>query len=78
MAPALPFPAHKHPPSTVGALGIMNAIPGGLPADQGESAPIEEAAAGVEGAPPTEGTPGEPTDDAPDSTPETASPDMGI
>ena len=42
MPPALPFPKHKHPPSKVGALGILNSLPGGLPADQGDSAPIEE------------------------------------
>ena len=41
MAPALPFPIHKHPPTVVGPLGALNGIPG-LPADQGDSAPIEE------------------------------------
>ena len=43
MPPALPFPRHKHPPSTVDALGILSTLPGGLPADQGDSAPIEES-----------------------------------
>ena len=43
MPPALPFPRHKHPPSTVDALGILSALPGGLPADQGDSAPIDES-----------------------------------
>ena len=49
MPPALPFPAHKHPPTTVGPLGLLNSLPGGLPADQGDSAPIEETAAGDDG-----------------------------
>ena len=43
MPPALPFPAHKHPPTTVGPLGILNSLPGGLPADQGDSAPVTES-----------------------------------
>ena len=43
MPPALPFPAHKHPPTTVGALGVLNGMPG-LPADQGDAAAIEEGA----------------------------------
>lgn len=62
MPPALPFPAHKHPPSTVGPLGILNSLPGGLPADQGDSAPIEETPAGEEGTPPDEVTEGGKTD----------------
>ena len=49
MAPALPFPAHKHPPSTAGALGLLNGMPG-LPADQGDSAAIEEGGTAVEAA----------------------------
>ena len=55
MPPALPFPAHKHPPTTVGPLGILNSLPGGLPADQGDSAPIEETPATEEGANPDDG-----------------------
>ena len=44
MPPALPFPMHKHPPTVVGPLGVLNGLPG-LPADQGDSAPIEETPA---------------------------------
>jgi len=49
MAPALPFPIHKHPPTQVDPLGLLDGPLPGLPADQGDTAPIEDSA--VEAAP---------------------------
>ncbi len=44
MAPALPFPMHKHPPTQVEPLGLLDGPLPGLPADQGDTAPIEDSA----------------------------------
>ena len=74
MATALPFPIHKHPPTQVQPLGLLDGSLPGLPADQGESAPneetpIEDAAPSEEAVQATDGESTEEADGQPTSPP---------